>query len=222
MRGKTFSGCVLAALAASSALAQAPATPPPSPGRGEADAGAHELLPDIGRIGAQVVAFVGPSSNPYETGTGVEGGGYLTLPLRRAPGGKLSYEIFLGVTLAEGEPFAVADPLPRTVRTRLRALHVSPFALRYTLRGSRLRPFVTAGVDVLAAFTRQEPGRTAPELAERGLAEGQAALEVGGHAGGGVEVVLGGGLSLNLEYRFTATEERSRLHTSGVGLGIHF
>src|SRR5574341_1767357 len=95
---------IVAALLPAEARAQEPAGPPPPSGR-RTDAGlvVHELLPDIGRIGAEAAAFVGGSWNPYEGGQGFEVGGYVDLPLRRAPGGKLSYELFLGVSAATSD-----------------------------------------------------------------------------------------------------------------------
>ena len=69
----------------------------------------HELLPDIGKIGAEVAVFGGASWNPYDVGPGIELGGYIDLPLRRVPGGKLSYEIFAGLSLARSDPFTLTD-----------------------------------------------------------------------------------------------------------------
>src|SRR5262245_28108319 len=102
MASRPVGALVLALLAGSGggqALAQEPSGPPPPSGtRRSAGPEVHELLPDIGRIGAQVAVFAGPSWNPYRVGQGVELGGSINLPLRRLPGGKLSYEIFLGLS----------------------------------------------------------------------------------------------------------------------------
>ena len=96
----------------------------------------------------------------------------------------------------------------RPVQTRLRLLDVSPFALKYTLTGLdhvRLRPYVTAGLDVIA---RHDGGRVcstttarsrlrraalstggrAPELDARGIPAGDGGLALGGHAGAGLEI----------------------------------
>ena len=66
--------------------AQGPVGPPP-PTSAKPDPGldVHELLPDIGRIGAEVGVFAGASFNPYGAGTGVTGGGFIDLPLSRVP-----------------------------------------------------------------------------------------------------------------------------------------
>jgi hypothetical protein len=135
------------------------------------------------------------------------------------------------------------------VRTRLRLLHLSPFSLKYTLTrwdGLRLRPYLNAGLDFVVALTREDPERDesllftgsapfddpliagliaqAPELTARGRPTGQGNLEVGGHAAVGLEVRLSQGVSLNLEYRFTATEAgaKGRLHTASGAIGFHF
>ena len=123
------------------------------------------------------------------------------------------------------------------MRTRLRLLHVSPFALKYTvtrLDHARLRPYLSAGADVLVTITRQDPvdGSTpligglvaqAPELSARGTPTGQGNIDLGGHAAAGLEIRLSAGQSLNLEYRFTTTEgESSRLHTVSAAIGFHW
>lgn len=197
-------------LAAAPALAQEPTGPPPPSGpKTSAGPEVHELLPDIGRIGAEVAVFAGPSWNPYRAGAGVELGGYADLPLFRVPPGKVSYQLFLGLSLARSEPFTVAA---RSVRTRLRLLHVSPFALKWTvtrLDHLRLRPSLAVGADVLLAFTRQEAAdggglpfaSQAPELAVRGVPSDQGSLALGGHAAAGLELRVCKGVSLNLEYR---------------------
>lgn len=216
----------------SAAAAQDPASPPPPTGtRGSGGSDVLELLPDIGKIGAEVAVFAGPSWNPYEVGQGVELGGYIDLPLRRVPGGKLSYEIFLGLSLATSDPFVLTLPLGHvSVRTRLRILHASPFALKYALmRTGRLRPYLNAGADVLVVVSDQEraeggvPLPQAPELEDRGLPTGQANIELGGHAAAGCEVRVSAGLSLNLEYRFTTTGKApGQLHGASAALGFHW
>jgi opacity protein-like surface antigen len=269
---RSLFGAVLLAALACVCTAQEPSGPPPPSGNKQPSLLVHELLPDIGRIGAQVAAFGGGSWNPYQAGRGIEAGGYIDLPLRRAPGGKISYEIFLGLSLSRSSPFTATNPVAyianlasgasrsaalagpplapfpvtRSVRTRLRLLHVSPFALKYTLtRSMRVRPYLNLGVDVLAAFTTVEPERDesrdfggtspfddpliagllaqAPELSARGTPSGQGNVELGGHGAAGVELRLSAGLSLNLEYRFTGFGgTNARLHTVSSALGFHW
>ena len=257
-------------------FAQAPQGPPP-PSLGATDTGAavHELLPGIGKIGAEVAIFGGASWNPYSIGQGGELGGLIDLPLAKAPGGKLSYEIFIGLSLATSDPFTITDsiafvanlatgasrqaalqgpplapfPVTREVRTRMRLLHLSPFALKYTLTrwdAARIRPYLNAGLDFLVVLTREEPLRDesllfngtapfddpliagllaqAPELTARGVPTGQGHFQLGGHAAVGFELRLSKGLSLNLEYRFTGSEggSKGRLHSAIGALGFHF
>ena len=187
-------GCAAAlfavlALAAPAAQAQEPAGPPPTPsGRGDAGPQVHELLPDLGRIGAQVGLIAGASWNPYQAGAGYQAGGFVDLPLLRAPGGKLSFEILFTLSHAESDPFTVTNPIAyvanlaagataaaalrgppaapfpvqRTVRTRQRVLQASPFGLRYTLLRLdhlRLRPYAAAGLDYAVVITRETPER---------------------------------------------------------------
>lgn len=247
--------------------------PPPSLGGGDG-ASVHELLPGIGKIGAQVAFHFGGSSNPYGIGRGSEWGGSIDLPLAKAPAGKLSYQIFIGLSLAESDPFTITDsiafvanlaagasrqaalagppaapfPVRREVTTRLRLLQLSPFSLKYTLMrwdSARIRPFAAAGLDFLVVLTSEEPTRDesliftgtapfddpllgglvaqAPELTALGRPTGQGNLEVGGHAAAGVEVRISKGISLNLEYRYTAMRgPNGRLQTASGALGFHF
>jgi hypothetical protein len=262
------------ALLAAPAAAQEPAgAPPPPGGRGTAGPQYHELLPDIGLIGAQVGFAGGASWNPFEVGRGIQAAGYVDLPLARVGGGKLSYEILVGLSHARSRPFVITDqiafvanlatgasrgdalagppaapfPVRREVRTRLRLLQVSPFGLKYTLRrlgSERLRPYVGAGLDFAVTITHQDPvadesleftggapfdapliGGTvaqAPELAALGYPTGQGNIDVGLHAGGGVEVRLARRVSVNFDYRFASIGAEGRLHTATTALGLHF
>ncbi len=176
----------LAFMVGAQAQSQEPAgPPPPTSGRSQAGLDVHELLPDIGRIGSQVGFWGGGSWNPYETGTGFAVGGFIDLPLCRAPGGKLSYEILLGFSEATSDPFVATNPLAyvanlaagaspaaalagpprapfpvrRDVTLNLRLLQISPFSLKWTFTGvgARFRPFVAAGGDFLVVITRVDP-----------------------------------------------------------------
>ncbi len=180
---------LLLALASPSLLAQEPAGgPPPSGTAVELGGTPRELLPDIGTIGAQVGLLGGGSWNPYGVGPGFAGGGFIDLPLRRAPGGKLSYEILITLSDATSDPFRITNPVAvvanlaagasfsaalqgppaapfpvqREVTTRLRVLQVSPFALKYTLTrfdDARIRPYLGAGLDLVVVISRQDPER---------------------------------------------------------------
>jgi opacity protein-like surface antigen len=180
---------LLLAVAAPCLRAQEPTGgPPPSGATLELGDMPRELLPDIGKIGAQVGLIGGASWNPYEVGRGFTGGGFIDLPLARAPGGKLSYEILVTLSDATSPPFSVTNPVAvvsnlaagaslaaalqgppaapfpvrREVTSRLRVLQVSPFGLKYTvtrLDDARLRPYAAAGVDLVVVVSRQDPVR---------------------------------------------------------------
>jgi hypothetical protein len=254
--------------------AQEPAGPPPPAGEGgRTSAHQLELLPDLGRIGAQVTVAGGASWNPYQIGQGVVGGGSVELPLARGAGGRLSYQMTVALSLARSDPFTITDPVAfvanlaagagraaalagpplapfpvrREVRTRLRLLDVSPFALKYTvtrLDGARLRPYLAAGLDFVVVITRQDPVADesldfrggapfddpligglisqAPELTALGYPSGQGNIDAGFHAEGGLEVRVSAGLSLNLAYRYTSVGIDHRLHTVTSGVGFHW
>lgn len=197
-------GALLASWAlGGSALAQEPQSPPPPSGSASSPgADVLELLPDLGKIGAEVGALGGATWNPYDGGQGYGLAGFIDLPLFRVPGGKLSYEILLGFSDAKD--------------SRLRLLDTSPFGLKYTLTGldhARLRPYLDGGLEVvLVVFDRA--GFRVPGL-------GDSSLELGFHAGGGLEVRLSRGVSLNLDYRFVRLGGAD-LHVAGGGLGFHW
>ncbi|HET7293664.1 MAG TPA: hypothetical protein VFM88_14665 [Vicinamibacteria bacterium] len=178
-----------AVLLVAPARAQEPAGgPPPSGSRVEPGGAERELLPDIGKIGAEVGLLGGASWNPYEAGSGVVAGGFVDLPLRRVPGGKLSYEILLTLSDARSDPFTITNPIAvvanlafgaslpaaiagppaapfpvrREVTTKLRVLQVSPFGLKYTvtrLDDARVRPYLSAGLDFVVVISSQDPER---------------------------------------------------------------
>lgn len=267
-------GGLLLTGAAQVSAAQEPAGPPPPSGR--ASSGARpglELLPEIGRIGAQVGFGGGAAWQPFKGGRGWQGSGFIDLPLARGFGGRLSYEISVSLGSSTGAPFVITDsiafvanlaagaspadalagpprapfPVRRPVRTRLRVLTVAPFALKHTFTGldrAHLRPYVTAGLDAVVVISKQIPEGDAsaiftgtapfddaligglvgqaPELTEQGLPTGQGNIEAGFHVGGGVEVRVTRGLSLNADYRFTRIGDRARLHAVQAALGFHW
>jgi hypothetical protein len=234
----------------------------------------HELVPDIGHIGAEVGLIGGLCLNPYDTGRGPEGGGFVTLPLARAFGGRVSYEIHISLSRSRSQPFTITNPLAyianlaagasasaaaagppaapfpvrREVRTELRMLRISPFGLRYVFtsgRVPRLRPYVSAGGDVLVVLTRQEPVRheiadplagaafdgpllggisaIAPELLDQGLPSGQGNLRAGVHAAVGLELRLSARLSTNVEYAFVGIEGAGGgQHALQAAVGFHW
>ncbi len=171
-----------------------PADPPPPsipPRTGPAPAAAYrstyvrELLPDIGKIGAEIGLLGGGSFNPFQLNKGVFAGGYIDLPLRRVSGGKLSYEILVGLSesrskfetssqvavvanLAAGASLSAAlagapaapFPVKQQTLTRLRLLEVSPVLFKYTITSMdrhRFRPYLVGGGGVFITITNQNP-----------------------------------------------------------------
>jgi len=98
--------------------------PSPSPAPESASSGymaPRELLPDIGQIGAQLGFFVGGATNPYKESNGFASGGYIDLPWRNVPGGKLSYEIMIGLQRTVTKNLTTTSGVNALVNTALNA-----------------------------------------------------------------------------------------------------
>ncbi len=144
-----------------------------------------ELLPELGQIGAEVGLLIGGSQNPFKTNEGFFAGGFIDLPLRKMPGGKLSYEIMVGaqrtistqqntsgvialvnsaLNSALGNPPGINNllsPLPITnkVRERLTVLTVVPASFKYTMLSldkHNVRPYVIAGLGTYVGLSSQK------------------------------------------------------------------
>jgi len=160
----------------SSAGAQEAAVPPPAPGKpGGSDP--LELLPAIGKIGAEVGLHGGWSSNPYSLGSGAQGAGFINLPLRKIGNGVLSYEISLRFARSTSDPITVTNPIAfvanlaatgrgdvgpfpykREVRSVGSIFTVEPFGLKYAIHSfGRFRPYAVAGVGVAVVITKEKP-----------------------------------------------------------------
>jgi opacity protein-like surface antigen len=239
---------LLVVLAATVAAQDLP--PPPAAGEERPSGAAElELLPDIGRIGAQVGLAGGASWNPFGVGQGIVAGGFIALPLRRGPGGRLSYEILISLSDARSEPFVVTDavayvanlaagfspdqslagppaapfPVRRTVRTRLKVLQVSPFGLRYTFSGgARLRPYLAGGLDIVVALTREDPV-AAESLTFTGTAPFDAPL-IGGQIAQAPELAERGYLTGqgNLDFGFHAGGGLEVRFARGLSLNLDY
>ncbi len=84
------------------AIAQARDSADPDPPRAQAAQNAlpQELLPNLGKIGATVSLRAGANSGPFALNTGGFFGGAIELPLALVRGGRLDYEISLGLAQA--------------------------------------------------------------------------------------------------------------------------
>jgi len=122
-------------MCAVAAAAQEPSSPPPpAGGHGHEGTRYHELLPDIGRIGAQVGVGAGPSWNPYHVGAGGQVAAFIDLPLARNRTGRLSYEILLGLSGGKSDTFTVTDPLAYVANLARGASPRMPWPARRTRR----------------------------------------------------------------------------------------
>lgn len=163
-------------LPVSSVRAQEAPAPPPAPGRpGAADP--LELLPAIGKIGAEVGFHGGWSQNPYSLGSGAQGAGFINLPLKKLGSGVLSYEIILRFARSTSDPITITNPVAfvanlaatgrgdvgpfpyrQVVRSEGSIFIVEPFGFKYALHSlGRFRPYAVAGVGVGVVITKEVP-----------------------------------------------------------------
>jgi opacity protein-like surface antigen len=62
----------------------------------------------------------------------------------------------------------------------------------------------------------------APELTARGYPTGQGNMDIGAHAGGGIEIRLARRVSLNVDYRFTSLGSGDALQALTTAVGLHW
>lgn len=225
---------VASALSTGFAAAQevAPATPPPAPGKpGPTDP--LELLPTIGRIGAEIGAHGGWSRNPYSLGSGGQGAGFINLPLKKLGAGVLSYEISLRFARSTSDPVTITNPVAyvanlaatgrgdvgpfpyrRVVRSVGSIFLVEPVGFKYAIHSfGRFRPYVVAGVGVGVVITKEQPladeslafTGTSPFDADliAGLVAQSKELEALGRPTGQGNVEVAGHAGAGFEYRLT-------------------
>jgi hypothetical protein len=80
---------------------QAPAAPAPAPPQREPFITPPELVPEIGKVGAEVGMLLSGSANPFHLDSGSFFAGFIDLPLVDKPEwlhGKISYEILVGMS----------------------------------------------------------------------------------------------------------------------------
>jgi len=213
-------------------FAQDVPVPPPAPGRpGAADP--LELLPAIGRIGAEVGLHLGWSRNPYSLGSGAQGAGFINLPLKKLGGGVLSYQITLRFARSTSGPITVTNPIAfvanlaatgrgdvgpfpyrRSVRSVGSIFLAEPFGFKYAIHSfGRFRPYAVAGVGVGVVLTKEVPEAdesltftgTSPFDADliAGLVAQSKELEALGRPSGQGNLEVAGHLGAGFEYRLS-------------------
>lgn len=212
------------------ARAQEPSAPPPSPGA-PGSAEPLELLPAIGRIGAEVGVHGGWSKNPYSLGAGGQGVGFINLPLKKLGAGVLSYELTVRFARSTSDPITITNPLAfignlaatgrgdtgpfpykRAVRSVGSIFLVEPVGFKYAIHSfGRFRPYAVAGVGVGVVITREVPEAdaslvftgTAPFDADliAGLVAQAKELEALGRPTGQGNLEIAGHAGAGFEYR---------------------
>lgn len=217
---------------ASSAHAQEASAPPPAPGKpGASDP--LDLLPTIGRIGAEVAAHGGWSKNPYSLGSGAQGAGFINLPLKKLGGGVLSYEIAIRFARSTSDPITITNPVAfianlaatgrgdtgpfpyrRSVLSVGAIFLVEPVGFKYAIHSfGRFRPYAVAGVGAGVVITKEVPEAdqsltftgTSPFDADliAGLVAQSKELEALGRPTGQGNMEVAGHLGAGFEYRLS-------------------
>lgn len=214
------------------ARAQEAPAPPPAPGKpGSSDP--LELLPAIGRIGAEIGAQGGWSQNPYSLGKGAQGAGFINLPLKKLGGGVLSYQIVIRFARSTSDPLSVTNPVAfvanlattgrgevgpfpyrRVVRSVGSIFLVEPVGFKYAIHSfGRFRPYAVLGVGAAVVITKEVPVTdesqtftgTSPFDADliAGLIAQSRELEALGRPTGQGNIEVAGHLGAGFEYRLS-------------------
>jgi hypothetical protein len=171
--------------------------PPPSP---TGSPYPQELLPKLGKIGASARLTVGSAASAAGFGRDQFFGGAATLPLRDLPGGRLNYELSVGMLRFD-------RPMERSARL----LEIVPFSLVYAITALdryRIRPYVGAG---LGNYVTLQNAPTAG-----------AALDTGFRFATGFDWRTTKDLSVGLDFRQNWVAPGFRYHILGPRLSFHF
>jgi Outer membrane protein beta-barrel domain len=120
----------------------------------------QELLPNLGKIGGEVSFRVGANSGPFSLNTGNFFGGAIELPLALAPGGRLNYEISLGLAQADRRLPVTSNVAQISNLAVLTALNPNNGAgnIQQALSGTGAAPFpVTSNADWRAQVLQLVP-----------------------------------------------------------------
>ena len=198
-----------------------------------------ELLPELGKIGAEVGLVLSGASNPFHLNNGQDAAGFIDLPLfePRALHGKVGYEILIGLSQSKTN-FATTSLVTQAsqpTETNLKLLQIVPLSFKYTstaLDRFRLRPYALLGFGMFITIHKEvtPDGVTlvagqvpqSPELAARGLPLGAGNIDFGIHSGAGFEFRLNRSFSLGFDGSFNRISGGQTLGTYGTRLGFHF
>jgi hypothetical protein len=182
------------------ALAPPPEAAKATPESAERTALPQELLPNLGQIGASVsfVSGTGPGGPGF--GRDRFWGGSAQLPLLNVAGGKLSYDLSVGVLNYDRSP-----------QLKLRVLEIEPFGLLYSterLDRYRLRPYVSVGLgNYVTLLTNPAAG---------------ARLGVGVRLQGGLEWRFSRNVGLGFDVRHNWADQQFQYTTIGPRAIWHF
>lgn len=134
------------------------ATPPPErtqnvvlpPVRARRESAPPELVPEIGKIGAQVGLVLSGSANPFHLNNGQDAAGFIDLPMfePKALHGKIGYEIRIGLSQAKTKFETTSNVAQIANLTALTVLNPTNPAQNVidSVNGTGAAPFAVTGV----------------------------------------------------------------------------
>ncbi|HSG30992.1 MAG TPA: hypothetical protein VLB82_05545 [Thermodesulfobacteriota bacterium] len=188
-------------------------------------------------MGGEFALTFGAQTGPFEMGTGWHLAGEIGLPLMMFSSGKLMGLVNIGVSNAEDdisvEPTvnALSPGLLPTQTTIDLTTAVIVLGLKYKHTAHDIiQPYVLAGPGIDIFFNDTEPGDLpggiAPqpeEIRQRGFPGGQGNVELGLHAGGGIDINITEKIFIGAEGRFNWVDrDNGSYGTYGGRLGFRF
>lgn len=185
---------------------------------------------------AEFALTMGAQTGPFEMGTGWYLAGEVGLPLIYFSSGKLMGLVNIGISNSEDdvniEPTvnALAPVLPTQTTLDLTTVSiVLGFKYKHTAHPV-VQPFILAGPGIDIFFNDTEPGDVpgaiAPqpqELIDRGFPGGQGNVELGLHAGGGIDFNITQKIFIGAEGRYNWVDrDNGSYGTYGGRLGFRF
>lgn len=186
---------------------------------------------------AEFALTIGAQTGPFDMGTGWYLAGEVGVPLMFFDSGKLMGLVNIGISSSDDsvsiEPTVNAlapGTLPTQTTLDLTTVTiVLGFKYKHTAH-PKIQPFILAGPGIDIFFNDTDPGDLPgaiapqpPELTDRGFPSGQGNVELGLHAGGGIDINITEKIFVGAEARYNWVDRTNgSFGTYGGRLGFRF